>query len=176
MGELYQKLRAFVQRKLDEHEAQPKEEKDPKEPYYSTDRFWLTRWIRDIRYKRVGLTTITWLGEEYGYRSDYERVPKKQLEFMRQSMPFPMHRSNAGWKEWVLVRDDHLTPFPEVSPNEDGFYQPTAIDLHLYMTNKSLDNALTFRKKNVIPMDGKMLLLCAGIVVVVVFIILRSFA
>lgn len=171
MAGLYQKLREFVQKQLD---AQA--EKEPKQPYYSTDRFWLTRWIRDFRYKRAGLTTITWMGDEYGYRSDYERIPKKQLEAMRQSLPFPMHRSNSGWNEWVLIRDDHLTPFPDVKPDENGFYQPTAIDLHLYMTNKSLDSALTFHKKNGVPMDGKMLLLCAGIVVVVLFILMRQFA
>lgn len=144
--------------------------------YYYTDAFFLARWARDWKYKRVGLTTLTWMGEEYGYRLDIERIPKAQLEDMRRSLPYPMHKSNAGWKEWVLVVDDHVTPFPDVKPNEAGYYQPTAIDLHLYMTNKSLDNALVFKKKNGMLLDGKMLLLCGLAVCVVAFIVLRQFS
>lgn len=144
--------------------------------YYQTDAFWLTRWIRDWKYKRVGLTTITWMGEDYGYRMEVNRIPKTQIEDMRRSLPYPMHKSNCGWNEWVLFVDDERTPFPSVLPDENGFYSPTAIDLHHYMTNKSLDNALSFKKKNSVPLDGKMLLLCGVAVCIVVFIILRSFS
>lgn len=143
------------------------------ESYYRSDAFWLYRWIMDWKYKRVGLTTITWLGEEYGYRMDVERIPKTQLDVMRKSTPYPVHKSNAGWKEWVMIKDDSTTPFPEVV-REDGYYNPTAIDLYMYMMNKDLDQALTFRKKTDIPINGKMLvLIIAGVAVLALFLMGR---
>lgn len=153
-----------------------KDEPDEGESYYRSDRFWLYRWYQDWKYKRVGLTTIKWLGEEYGYRMDVERIPKTQLDELRRSTPSPVHKSNAGWKEWVLIDDPNPTPFPEVKHKEDPFYEPTAIDLYMYMTNKDLDNALTFKKKTDIPIDGKMLVLCIAAIAVLAFIVLRMFA
>lgn len=151
-------------------------EERKKDPYYSTDKFWLTRWIRDLKYQRVGLTTITWLGEEYGYRMDIERIPKKQLDVMRRSLPYPVHKSNCGWNEWIMVNDTGMTPFPEVAKEGAEYYQPTAIDLYLYMVNKDIDNALTFSKKSQVPIDGKMLLLVLGGVAVLLFFMLGAFS
>lgn len=153
-----------------------KKSEDEKEPSWKTDSFWAYRWYQDLKYKRVGLTTISWLGEEYGYRMDYDRVPKKQLDEMRRSIPCPVHRSNSGWNEWVMVQDTATTPFPEIMPEGAEYYQPTAIDLYLYMTNKDLDNALTFRKKQQIPIDGKMLVLCIAGVAVLAFVMLGMFS
>lgn len=152
------------------HKLTEKKEKQPKESTWRTDAFWAYRWYQDFKYKRVGLTTISWQGEEYGYRMDVERIPKKQLDEMRRSLPAPMHRSNAGWGEWVMIQDDRLSPFPEIRPAGSEFYMPTAVDLYLYMTNKDLDNALTFKKKQTVPFDGKMLLLClVGVAVLALF-------
>lgn len=154
--------------------------KDPdakeKEPYYTTDKFWLARWIKDIKYNRVGLTTITWMGYDYGYRMDIERVPKKQLDVMRRSLPYPVHKSNSGWNEWVMLNDDRLTPFPEVKPEGSEYYTPTAVDLYMYMVNKDLDNALTFKKKSSVPIDGKMLVLVLAGVAVLAFFMLGMFS
>lgn len=149
---------------------------EEKESGWRNDSFWLYRWFMDWKYKRVGLTTITWLGEEYGYRMDYDRIPKKQIEEMRRKMPCPVHKSNSGWREWVLIRDPDCTPFPEVKPAGSQYYNPTAVDLYLYMTNKDLDNALTFKKKNQVPIDGKMLVLCIGAIAVAAFVMLGVFS
>lgn len=146
------------------------------ESYYRSDKFWVYRWYQDWKYKRVGLITIKWMGEEYGYRMDVERIPKKQLDDLRRSIPSPVHRSNAGWNEWILIDDTDVSPFPEVRSPGSEYYEPTAIDLYMYMTNKDLDDALTFKKKKEIPIDGKMLLLCIAGVAVLAFIVLRMFA
>lgn len=148
-----------------------------KVPRWRTDAFWPRRWLFDFIYRRVELSTLTWLGDEYGYRLDIERIPAKQLAQLRRSTPWPMHRSNRGWNSWVLIQDDHLTPFPVVQPDSvTGFYKPTAIDLHLYMINKELDNALAFKKKEELPIDGKMLALCLIGVVVAAFMVLGVFS
>lgn len=149
---------------------------DDSDSYYRSDRFWVYRWYQDWKYKRVGLTTIKWMGEDYGYRMDIERIPKKQLDELRRSQPSPVHKSNFGWNEWVLIDDPGKAPFPVVKPPNSPYYMPTAVDLYLYKANKDLDEALSFKKKKDIPVDGKMLLLCIAAIAVLAFIILRMFA
>lgn len=169
LREQWRKLRGKVQARIDEEEDKPPSK-------WKSDSFWLYRWWQDFRYKRVGLTIISWEGEEYGYRMDVQRIPKTQLDLLRKSTPWPCHKSNCGWNEWVLVQDPGMTPFPVVTPDERGFYPPTAIDLYLYFANKDLDRALTYKKKQEIPIDGKMLALCAGAIAVCAFIVLGVFS
>ncbi len=179
-SDMLAKLGKFSREKFAKLRDTVEEERPPKDPYYTTDRFWLTRWIRDIKYKRVGLTTITYLGPEYDYRMDYDRIPKSQLDMMRRSQPCPVHRSGRGWNEWVLFKDDSVTPFPVVMPEGtdfvNSFCNPTAIDLHLYMVDNHIDQALSFSKKTEIPIDGKMLAVVGVIVVVMVFFLLGMFS
>lgn len=164
-----QNLRAKAKQKLDERDDKPPSK-------WRTDEFWLYRWVQDWKHHRVGLTIISWLGEDYGYRRDIVRIPKAQLDLMRESTPWPCHKSNSGWNEWVLTQDPAMTPFPLVGPNEYGFYPATAIDLYLYFVNKSMERALISKKKNEIQLDGKMLALCAGAIAVAAILMLGMFS
>lgn len=150
------------------------EEKPPSK--WRTDAFWLYRWIQDWKYKRVGLTIISWEGEDYGYRRDMLRIPKSQLDLLRESTPWPCHRSNAGWNEWIIMQDPGMTPFPRVEMDEFGHYPATAVDSYLYLINKAMEMSLVTKKKNEIPLDGKMLVLCAGAIAVCAFIMLGMFS
>lgn len=169
LREQWQKLRGKVQASIDGAEDKPPSK-------WHTDAFWLYRWIKDWQHKRVGLTIITWEGEEYGYRRDIIRIPKAQLDLLRESTPWPCHRSNSGWNEWVLVQDPEMTPFPVVEMDESGHYPATAVDSYLYLVNKAMEMSLVTKKKNEIPLDGKMLALCAGAIAVCAFIVLGVFS
>lgn len=129
--------------------------------WWEDDHNWLPRFYRDIKYKRVGLHTFTYDMSQDCYHDDYVHIPKKDLPQKA------VHVTNGRWKEWFLDLVD-TGDFPKVG-------HCTAIDLHLWMDNNDIDNALAFKRKKPLPVDGKLLAVAVIAIIVCGYLGLKGF-
>ena len=129
--------------------------------WWKDDYNFLPRLYRDFRYKRVGLHTFTYNPVQDCYHDDYVHIPKKDLPQKA------VHVTGGRWKEW-FIDEVNTGKFPEPG-------HCTAIDLHLWMDNNDIDNALAFKHRKPLPVDGKLLVIAIIAIVVCGFLGLKGF-
>lgn len=121
-----------------------KELKESLSKWWADDAHAIPRMVRDFRDNRVGLYTLDYDTGRDVYTLDYVHVKKTELP------ADAVHVTGRNWADYFL--DKVGGEFPDGTMG-------TAVNLHLYMQNNSISDALLWTPKKELPIDSKMLAL-----------------